>query len=84
MKKFTFLALLSVLTLSAIAQNKFGYIDAQEILLLMPEYKAAGTELESFAKSLEAFFSNSFTAGPFIKAVGFFKTFITADISLLL
>ena len=54
MKKITFLVLLSALTLSTIAQNKFGHINAQEILLLMPEYKAAGTELESFAKSLEA------------------------------
>ena len=36
MKKITFLALLSVLTLSAIAQNKFGYIDSQELLMLMP------------------------------------------------
>ena len=54
MKKITFLALLSILTLSTIAQNKFGYINAQEILLLMPEYKAAGTELESFTKTLEA------------------------------
>ena len=53
MKKITFLALLSILTLSTIAQNKFGYINAQEILLLMPEYKAAGTELESFTKTLE-------------------------------
>ena len=53
MKKITFLALLSILTLSTIAQNKFGHINAQEILLLMPEYKAAGTELESFTKGLE-------------------------------
>ena len=44
MKKITFLALLSVLTLSSIAQNKFGYIDSQELLLLMPERKTAETE----------------------------------------
>ena len=54
MKKITFLALLSVLTLSSIAQNKFGHINAQEILSLMPEYIAAGAELESFQKGLEA------------------------------
>ena len=41
MKKITFLALLSVLTLSSIAQNKFGYIDSQELLTLMPERVAA-------------------------------------------
>ncbi len=54
MKKITFLALLSVLTLSSIAQNKFGYIDSQELLTLMPERLTAATEVESFAKSLQA------------------------------
>ena len=54
MKKITFLALLSVLTLSSIAQNKFGYIDSQELLTLMPERVTAATEVESFAKSLQA------------------------------
>ena len=54
MKKITFLALLSILTLSTIAQNKFGYIDSQELLMLMPERKAAETEVQNFAKSLEA------------------------------
>ena len=54
MKKITFLALLSILTLSTIAQNKFGYIDSQELLMLMPERKTAETEVQDFAKSLEA------------------------------
>lgn len=54
MKKITFLTLLSLLTLSAIAQNKFGYIDSQELLILMPERKTAETEIQNFAKSLEA------------------------------
>ena len=54
MKKITFLALLSFLTLSSIAQNKFGYIDSQELLMLMPERKTAETEVANFAKSLEA------------------------------
>ena len=54
MKKITFLALLSVLTLSSIAQNKFGYIDSQELLTLMPERVTAATEVENFAKSLQA------------------------------
>ena len=53
MKKITFLALLSVLTLSSIAQNKFGHINAQEILLLMPETKKAETELADLTKTLE-------------------------------
>ena len=54
MKKITFLALLCILTLSSIAQNKFGYIDSQELLMLMPERKTAETEVQEFAKSLEA------------------------------
>ena len=54
MKKITFLALLCMLTLSSIAQNKFGYIDSQELLMLMPERKTAETEVQEFAKSLEA------------------------------
>ena len=54
MKKITFLALLSFLTLGSIAQNKFGYIDSQELLMLMPERKTAETEVANFAKSLEA------------------------------
>ena len=53
MKKIIFLTLLSLLTLSSIAQNKFGYIDSQELLILMPERKAAETEVQNFAKSLE-------------------------------
>jgi len=54
MKKITFLALLSMLTLSTIAQNKFGYIDSQELLVLMPERKKAETDVQKLAKSLEA------------------------------
>ncbi len=54
MKKITFLALLSVFSLSSIAQNKFGYINSNELLELMPERKAAETEVQEFAKSLES------------------------------
>ena len=52
MKKITFLALLSILTLSTIAQNKFGHINAQEILSLMPEYKVALEALENRKNTL--------------------------------
>ena len=54
MKKITYLVLLSFLTLNSVAQNKFGYIDSQELLLLMPERKTAETAVQEFAKSLEA------------------------------
>ena len=53
MKKITFLALMSILTISTMAQNKFGYIDSQELLMLMPERKKAETDVQNFAKSLE-------------------------------
>ena len=53
MKKNTFLILLSFLTLNSIAQDKFGYIDSQELLMLMPERKKAETEVQNFAKALE-------------------------------
>ena len=54
MKKITLLTLLFIITLSSIAQNKFGYIDSQELLMLMPERKTAETEVQEFAKSLES------------------------------
>ena len=54
MKKITFLVLISLITLSAFSQNKFGYIDSQELLMLMPERKTAESEVQSFAKSLES------------------------------
>jgi len=54
MKKITFLVLISLITLSTFSQNKFGYIDSQELLMLMPERKTAESEVQSFAKSLES------------------------------
>ncbi len=54
MKKITCLTLLCFITISSIAQNKFGHINAQEILVLMPDFKQAEGDLQNFAKSLEA------------------------------
>lgn len=34
------------------AQNKFAYIDFQELMTIMPEYKKAQTEMEVFSKTL--------------------------------
>jgi len=53
MKKLTFLTLFTFLTLVSTAQNKFGYIDSQELLMLMPERKIAETKVQEFAKVLE-------------------------------
>tara|TARA_S200000501_G_C20305434_1_gene517740 strand:- start:51 stop:542 length:492 start_codon:yes stop_codon:yes gene_type:complete len=54
MKKITFLALISLLTLHSIAQNKFGHINKQEVFLLMPEAKQIQKELEEFSNTLES------------------------------
>jgi outer membrane protein len=53
MKKNIFIILLSCLTLFLNSQNKFGYIDSQELLILMPERDAAEKEVQEFAKTLE-------------------------------
>lgn len=54
MKKIILLLLISVFIENVTAQNKFGYIDSQELLILMPERKSAETEVQNFAKSLES------------------------------
>ena len=54
MKKIILLAILTALNVSLIAQNKLGYIDSQELLMLMPERNSAEKEVQEFAKSLEA------------------------------
>lgn len=53
MKK-TLLLLFILFTYSNNFAQKFGYIDSQELLLLMPERKTAENEVQEFAKSLES------------------------------
>ena len=54
MKKILLLSLTFLISVSSFSQNKFGYIDSQELLLLMPERKTAEEEVQTFAKSLES------------------------------
>ena len=54
MKKILLLSLTFLISISSFSQNKFGYIDSQELLLLMPERKIAEEEVQTFAKSLES------------------------------
>ena len=54
MKKILLLSLTLLISISSFSQNKFGYIDSQELLLLMPERKKAEEEVQTFAKSLES------------------------------
>ena len=54
MKKIFILTIIGLLSINSYSQNKFGYIDSQELLLLMPERKTAEEEVQTFAKSLES------------------------------
>ena len=54
MKKILLLSLTLLISISSFSQNKFGHIDSQELLLLMPERKTAEEEVQTFAKSLES------------------------------
>jgi len=61
MKKIFSIALFMVFFLginaTAIAQNKFGHIDTNELLGMMPGREAAQQELERYARELEAQFT---------------------------
>lgn len=54
MKRIAILTLVCILSINSYAQNKLGYIDSQELLLLLPERKTAEAEVQTFAKSLES------------------------------
>jgi len=54
MKKILILTITCLISINSYSQNKFGYIDSQELLLLMPERKTAEGEVQTFAKSLES------------------------------
>ncbi len=54
MKKILTLAALFLgLSFSAVAQQKIGHINADELLAMMPETKTAQAELEKYGKQLE-------------------------------
>ena len=53
MKKLALLAIFGLLTLASSAQ-KFGHINSQELLSLMPERTTAETSLQDYAKGLES------------------------------
>lgn len=42
-----------ILASSNVNAQKIGYVDLQELMQLMPEYKKANTDMEAFGKSLE-------------------------------
>ena len=54
MKKIILITFISIIAFSSNAQNKFGHLDSQELLLLMPERKTAENSIADFAKTLEA------------------------------
>lgn len=48
------LALSLAVTLSIQAQNKFGYLNSNELLAMMPESQSMQEELQTYAKGLES------------------------------
>lgn len=47
------LALMMCLGMGTAKAQKFAYIDFQELMQLMPEYKKANTDMEAFGKTLQ-------------------------------
>ena len=54
MKKILLLSLTFLISISSFSQNKFGYINSDELIQLMPETKTADEELQTFTKSLQS------------------------------
>lgn len=54
MKKFIICALCALCGLTAQAQAKFGHVNTQEIIQVMPEFATARTEIEALTKQYEA------------------------------
>ena len=54
MKKFILCAICAFCGLTASAQAKFGHVNTQEIIQVMPEYNTARTEIEALTKQYEA------------------------------
>ena len=54
MKKILLLSLTLLISISSFSQNKFGYINSDELIQLMPETKTADEELQTFTKSLQS------------------------------
>ncbi|MFW5822102.1 MAG: OmpH family outer membrane protein [Tangfeifania sp.] len=56
MKLFTLLVLVGVTATAGAQDLKFGHIDLQELVRVMPEYSAAQTEMNNFQAELEEVF----------------------------
>ena len=54
MKKFILCAICAICGLTAQAQAKFGHVNTQEIIQLMPEFTTARNEIEALTKQYEA------------------------------
>ena len=54
MKKLILCAICAICGLTASAQAKFGHVNTQEVIQVMPEYTTAKNEIEALAKQYEA------------------------------
>ena len=53
MKKILILTITCLISINSYSQNKFGYIDSQELLILMPQRDKALKELQDYEQSLK-------------------------------
>lgn len=53
LKKIVFAIAMFILPLGAMAQAKFGHLNAREIMVLMPEFTKAQADLEAMAKQYQ-------------------------------
>lgn len=54
LKKIALVAALFALPLAAMAQTKFAHMNSQEVIVAMPEYTKAQTDLETMSKEYQA------------------------------
>ena len=54
LKKIALFVVMFVLPLGAMAQNKFGHMNSQEVIAVMPEYTKAQADLDTMSKSYQS------------------------------
>ena len=59
LKKIVLLVALFVLPLCAMGQSKFGHMNSQEVMVVMPEFIKAQADLETLSQQYQKEFENS-------------------------
>lgn len=63
MKKIILSIILSVFTIISFAQTKIGYVNYEEVITEMPDYKKAMNELETYANEKRVYLENLMAEG---------------------